>query len=113
MWRMCVGAADAKDLPDHWPLARTIPDPRPTKCSKLTYPARLPKTAVVICFRNETALMLVMESFERVRFGLALQSFRLRSIILSASAPIVRARIKPSVFLFWISRIFGMASKDA
>lgn len=42
----------------HWPLARDIPDPRPNKCQSIQYPERLPRTAVVICFRNETALML-------------------------------------------------------
>jgi hypothetical protein len=43
----------------HYPLARSIPESRSKACDRLVYPPSLPKAAVIICFRNESVLMLV------------------------------------------------------
>ena len=43
----------------HYPLARTIPESRSKACNNIVYPPDLPKAAVIVCFRNESVLMLV------------------------------------------------------
>nr|XP_058896047.1 polypeptide N-acetylgalactosaminyltransferase 9 isoform X7 [Kogia breviceps] len=52
-------------LSDRISLDRTIPDYRPKKCRRMTYPAQLPQISVVFIFANE-ALSVILRSVHSV-----------------------------------------------
>jgi len=46
------------NAPERWPKARDVPDTRSPLCQGQAYHRALPKASIVMCFRNESALLL-------------------------------------------------------